>query len=261
LDKFLAAQEANRVVLPAFALMECFTGTDPVDNAKKSLAILLRHQGKVFTMRDVAAMMHAQRVDPARAEVLFDPRSNSEVASHCNLAAWAALGHPEALRDCAELGRSAEAQRVEMLKFAEVFIDWFDGPNPLPKAVDQYRRNQAFSDDMRFNITALIGELDHLVFRHEPVPRAPAFFSEAKDYYRIRYITALFMARFWWQAYRRPSKFSVAEFRQDLIDVTYVTAATYFDGLLTRDNRMRQTYMATKRFLDDFTYLPVAHLV
>jgi len=110
------------------------------------------------------------------------------------------------------------------------------------------------------SLSAAIGKLDWLLFRRESVPRAPPFVRAAKDYYRIRYVTALVMVRLWWLACRRKEKFSAEEFRQDLIDVPYVVAATYFDGLLTTDDRMKRTFWMTQDFLDRFEALPVAYL-
>jgi hypothetical protein len=41
----------------------------------------------------------------------------------------------------------------------------------------------------------------------------------------------------------------IQKLQNDIIDTAYVAYATYFDGLLSNDNKMNEIYLLTKAFL------------
>ncbi len=83
------------------------------------------------------------------------------------------------------------------------------------------------------------------LFSKEKRPSAPDVFYS----YPFRYATAMYCLNLFWTATGDVTTAPTDKVRNDAMDMTYVAYATFFDGLITRDAKLRALYVLTKDFL------------
>jgi hypothetical protein len=81
------------------------------------------------------------------------------------------------------------------------------------------------------------------LFRDDPsVPKIHSTPIKAKDHFLFRSAIAMRLLALWWAENGGIENVRAEALRNDMIDVTYVVCATYWDGLLTKDKKMRAIY-------------------
>jgi len=150
LEGFLSRSPANRVVVVGFALMECFTGGNPIKNATKSLSILSRHPNQVLVLHNARELLRAAPDGDFSPLALVDPRATEDFRLTFALVTAAAAGHPAAVKEVQAMGKSATDKQTEILELANLFVDCFGDGAHMAEEVEAYRRNIPFSDESRF---------------------------------------------------------------------------------------------------------------
>jgi hypothetical protein len=71
-----------------------------------------------------------------------------------------------------------------------------------------------------------------------------------RNNYLFRLATSLHFLMLRWIAAGGITNLEADKLRNDVIDMSYVAYATFFEGLLTRDKKMRATYREVRLFLE-----------
>jgi hypothetical protein len=77
-------------------------------------------------------------------------------------------------------------------------------------------------------------------------------FNDLYNTYIFRYSTAVFVFVIKWITNGGIGGVKPDRLRNDIVDLTYITYATYFDGLLTKDAKAAGIYRDTKELLKEF---------
>jgi hypothetical protein len=71
----------------------------------------------------------------------------------------------------------------------------------------------------------------------------------ARNNYLFRWAVSGYLLIIKWLSEGGYQSLSVEKMQNDIIDVTYVAYASYFDGLLSKDKKMNEVHTLTKAFL------------
>ena len=87
---------------------------------------------------------------------------------------------------------------------------------------------------------------------HPDIPSLPKF-EALKDSYIFRYTVSAYLLGLRWIMDGGLDNVSLDRFRNDMVDMSYVTYSTYFDGLLSCDKKANKLYQDTSAFLKCFS--------
>ena len=73
----------------------------------------------------------------------------------------------------------------------------------------------------------------------------------AKGNYIFRYAAANFFLGLKWISDGGYQNISLKKFENDVTDMSYATYGTYFDGVLSKDLKMKEIYKILKRYIDN----------
>ncbi len=71
----------------------------------------------------------------------------------------------------------------------------------------------------------------------------------ARNNYMFRWAAAGYLLSIRWLAEGGYESLPVRKMQNDIIDMAYVAYATYFDSLLSHDNKMKEIYLQTMAFV------------
>lgn len=247
LHRFLSA--GNMALLSDYATMEVYKG-DSLLNIRRSLEILSKYPRQVLILRPTQVVIRITQVGkrpPAR--LLIDEEQSADFGSFC---AQVYAIDPDRLSPELAMFESKSRQANEFyrgrLDFARMVLDSIDTYRKAfnPDELKRIRTNSFTPelldkmDDHVFSVAVRFMHLNGFVLRTA---------RQAVTNFLFRWSIAAYFLVVGWLSEGGYQSLPLAKMQNDIIDMTYVTYATYFDGLLSRDNKMKQIRLLTEAFL------------
>ena len=139
---------------------------------------------------------------------------------------------------------------VEKVPYAQMVLDaikLYKGAFP-PEQLKLIRQARYFDDDQ-----LLARMMSHIVLVAYRMMRKNGYFirkaAYAKNNYMFRWALAGYLLSMKWLSEGGYESLPIQKLQNDIVDTAYVAYATYFDGLLSNDNKMNEIYLMTKAFL------------
>lgn len=250
LRAFLGQQPENNAVLTDYAWMEIYKG-DPAVALPESLSILSSFSSQVIILKGTKAVGALDPIAPGLANRMIMKGASREfqrtVAAVQRLKEGdrrtlpAVLAHGKAARTQINKVQSDAAQLTPALKELESVF--------TAKGIKEIRTASTYSKSI---IDKALGSADHLYesfrVRHPLRPKA-AKVSSLINAFMWRFSLASVVYVITWirqgsQIKRRPEIIT-----NDLIDLNFATFATYFNELMTGDNRLIDTHIELRTIL------------
>lgn len=254
LAEFLSTDPSHRAVLIDFSAIEGYTG-NPVKNMHKSLAIVSQYPDQVLVLKGAGEIVAMGAIDPNTRFDLVDWNQTRGFAKFCRQLERAKAGDPKYVAAIAELAQAAQEHLAMMETKMAFMVDAFEeiGRMVGPEALRARREKTKLPIEAGEKIITLICHLADSLFANDPaVPKIKGTLAEARHYYTLRYATAGVVLAVLWAQAGGASGARTDRLRNDFVDLSYVTAATYFDGLFTNDKRMSDVYAETVFLIEDF---------
>lgn len=255
LETYLSSDKENIVVFNDFACMESYKG-DAIKNVSKSIEIVSKFPNQVIVLkgtRDVVNLI----LSPSGFHLLEDPKQTRGFKRFCQDVQRAVCGDKMRAEIILRKGQLASkrldamieestkiAKAIKMLEksFQPSHLKVLRKRDKLPsKVIDKI-----FHDIISFAV---------ILFKIHPdiseLPSAP----QIRNTYLFREAISSYLLALWWIAEGGPRNVSAEKLRNDVVDMSYVTYATFFDGLLTKDNKMQQIYKDACFWIEKFCYL------
>jgi hypothetical protein len=242
LETYLSSDKGNIVVFNDYACMEAYKG-DAIKNVSKSIEIVSKFPDQVIVLkgtRDVVNLI----VLPSDVHLLEDPEQTRGFKRFCQDVQRAVCGDKIIAERILRKGQLAskrfDAMRKNATKIAIAIkmLEKYFQPSHL-KALRNKDKLPSKLIDKIFREILLIAAI---LFQNHPdiseLPSAP----QIRDTYLFRNAISSYLLALWWISEGGPRNVSAEKMRNDLVDMGYVTYATFFDGLLTKDNKMQQIY-------------------
>ena len=254
LSEFLSSDTTHRAVLIDFSAMEGYAG-NPVKNMHKSLAIVRQFPNQVLVLKGTGEIVAKGAINPDARFDLVDWNQTRGFAEFGRHLERAKSGDAKYVTAIAELAQAAQAH-LAMMKTKMAFMpDAFEEIRRMigPDALRARREKTKLPLEAGEKIIALICHLADSMFANDPtVPKIQGTLAEVRHYYTFRYATASVMLALRWAQSWGAGGARTDKLRNDFVDLSYVTAATYFDGLLTDDKKMSDVYAETVFLIEDF---------
>jgi hypothetical protein len=257
LRAYLSESTDNYVVLTDYAAMEAYKG-DTLKSIYRSMEILAHHPKQVIVLKGTQDVCGLSGHDAASPERLIDETSTREFPKYCHLLLAAERGDVSLQRQLLELGHEANAHIDRMLQDSPILSSGFEltAKTYSPAELKILRRRENYTPQMLEKLVHNVLLLTAHLFEDHPrvtkLPKGP----EVRNAFIFRYALCSYVLILKWIEVGGAGKAKPETIRNDIVDVNFATFSTYFDGLLTGDNKAREIYADAEFLLRQIFSMP-----
>jgi len=257
LRAYLSESTNNYVVLTDYAAMEAYKG-DTLKSIYRSMEILAHYPNQTIVLKGTQDVCGLCSLDAASPESLIDATQTRGFPKYCHLLLAAERGDLYLQHKLLELGREANAHMDKMLQDSPTLYSGFDlmVQNYSPSELKILRRREHHTPQMLEELVHTILLLTADLFKGHPrvakLPTGP----EVRNTFIFRYALCTCVLILKWIEVGGARKASPEKLRNDIVDVNFATFSTYFDGLLTADNKASEIYLDTEFLLRQIFSMP-----
>jgi hypothetical protein len=244
LEEFLARSKGNFAVVNDYLAMEAYKG-NTMASIFRSMKILTRFPHQVIVLKSTGRIAGLRGGRAGLQRGMIDERQTREFPKFCEALRAAELGNANLQQQILESGRAADNHLDRLLASAPIMRD---GINELRKQFTQnelgsIRKRDPFPSSLIHKATKFMTELTLLTISRHPNP-PPPFRSpdEMWNSFHFRHAVCAFVWSLDWIGNGGAENVRADRLRNDLVDVIFSTYATFFDGLMSRDDKVRRVY-------------------
>ena len=250
LDVFLQARMSNFAVLTDFVAMEAYKG-DTLIGIHKSLEIVSRYPSQVIVLKN---SVHACKLSGRRKALqkrLIDKSQTTGFSLFVERLLMAKNGHLAYEEEILAKGHDADEHFTKMLNEA---ITMKPAMEELGREYSKMERRalrdkRDYTPDLAEKIITTVLEIAGWMYQDSPHVKSMPYSHELPNTYPFRYCLACYLL-----VLNRVSQGGVlgtapSKLRNDFADMGIVAYATFFDGLMTSDQRMSELFYETSTIL------------
>lgn len=248
LEAFFKADPENRIVLINIAELESYSG-DTIKNISQALSILSRYPGQVLCQKHALELLRMGQINSDEPLSLIDQEKTRNFKRHCEKIRLAANGDVKMLAELSQVGDSANVHLDLISQDGTRFIE------PLIKSVKKCMTPEALRafrngeecplTDHQRSIEAIFTLGQSLLKNDHTIPQLHRVAYLARNYYKLRFAAAMWSTALLRVVDGGAPGISPRTLRNDLLDLSYVVAATYYDGIMTNDQRLTKVFTLT----------------
>lgn len=247
-EEFFNDDPGNRAVWINIGELESYSG-DAVINLSKALSIISRYPKQVLCQKSALELLTIGQIDPAQRSMLIDDQKTQGFEQYCKNVQSAANGDLKMLAYIRNNERNAKNQLSEIIKDSETLI--------LPliesvKKVATVEGLQAYRDgkpcparEHRITNEAIYILGQNFFSKVSAFPQLHRVAYLARHYYKFRFAAALWSTAFLRLVEGGANGIRPDKLSNDLLDISYVVSATYYDGIMTNDDRQSKVFNLT----------------
>ena len=243
LREYLSKSSKNFVVVTDYACMEVYK-SNSIDSICRSMEILAQYPKQVIVLKGTSVVCGLKGRRAGLQRRLIDDQQTQEFREFCRHLITARHGDLSIQRQLLEHGRAAtaninriQADSANLLNAISAYANDFTDTE-----VRVLRKGLPFTKEMadKFirNVLLIAGNMfkDH--------PRVKKF-PKAKEFpntFIFRAALCAYLLTLRWISDGGAQSAKPAKMRNDIVDVSFAAYATFFDGVLTKDKKLRGIY-------------------
>ena len=251
LDAFLSSNVNNYVVLTDYAAMEAYKG-DTLKSIYKSMSIVSRFPNQVLILKSTRIVCGLKSSAKGMQKRLIDSSQTKDFNIFCKQLKRAEHGNTAYQAPLLEHGKAATEHIDSMLNDAAGIIDSISEiSKEYSKEELKIFRTQThpYTQDMIGKIKKHILIMSTSLIKNHPNASNKYNSVELGGSYIFRYSLCCYLLTLDWISHGGASGVNDKRIRNDIVDMTFVAYATFFDGLLTNDSKANVIYQEAKLIL------------
>ena len=242
---YLRLDKRNKVVFCDYACMEAYKG-NALNNISRAIEIVSQFSEQVVVLKGTRDVIKLTLLGND-LELLKDPVQTKEFKIFCFGVERAIQGDVALTDQILNNGKIASDHFAKMCSDALLVAHGIKGLSSSfkPEHLSALKRKEDLKPEVIDKIIKDIMLLAVFLFRDHPdvheIPQTP----QVKDSYIFRFAISTYFLSLHWICNGGPGDVKRDKLRNDIVDMSYVTYATFFDGLLTNDNKMKEIYQET----------------
>lgn len=253
LREYLSKSKANVAVLTDYAAMEAYKG-DTLVSIYNSMSVLAEFSEQVIILKNTLITCGLNGRGGGLQKRLIDTSQTKEFRLYCERLAAAKAGNTALQRQLLDLGQEATRHLERMLSDAEVLPTVIED---IARAhtVDELRilrTGAPYSDEMvKKLMTAVLHTAATMFEGHPSVPARPDR-EDLPNTYIFRAALCAYLLTLDWISVGGATAARGANattIRNDMVDVNFAAYATFFDGLLSSDEKVQRIHAEARLFL------------
>lgn len=243
LRKYLSKSTTNFVVLTDYAAMEAYKGNTLV-SIYRSMDILTEFPKQVIVLKGTQAVCGLRGRRAGLQRRLIDHQQTREFYIYCKHLLSAKNGDRSLQTQLLDLGREATAHMDRVLTDAEKMAERIETVTATftKDELKALRTRGKMPDGLDEKIIQNIMWVAGFLFNDHPrAGRLPPW-NEAPNTFIFRLAICLYLWALDWISVGGAKGAKSTTIRNDMVDLSFAAYATFFDGLLTSDQKLLQLY-------------------
>ncbi|MBU4343976.1 MAG: hypothetical protein L6247_00880 [Desulfobacteraceae bacterium] len=245
LTDYLRSDKRNFVVFSDYACMEAYKG-NAIKNISKSIEIVSQFPDQVIVLKGTRDIVKLSLL-PDGLNKFEDPIQTREFKIFCLGVSRAVQGDLALASQVLQKGQLATEHFNKILKDTEAIAK---GIKELTKSFKHdhlraLRKKEKLEPEVINRIIRDILLTAGFLFRDHPDVDERPQASQLPNSYILRYAVSAYLLALQWISDGGPGTVKRKKLRNDYVDMLYVAYATFYDGLLTRDAKMKGIYEET----------------
>jgi hypothetical protein len=254
LRAYLSRSTNNFAVITDYAAMEAYKGNTLV-SIFRSMAILAEFPRQVIILKTTGVVCGLSGRRAGLQRRMIDKGQTVGFQKFCLDLRAAELGDASRREQLLDLGRAADVQMDRMLADATIMPKAIAGiANSFTDAeLKIIRTGLPLSDQLVRKMLERIVVLAETLYSQHPQPTLVRNVEELPNTFLFRSALCAFVWALDWISVGGPKSVKIERLRNDLVDVNFATFATYFDGLLSMDEKPLKIHQRAAFMLDAIT--------
>lgn len=248
---YLAASKQNFALLTDYAAMEAYKGNTLV-GIQRAMEVLVEFPGQVIVLKSTSVACGLSGKSAGLQRRLIDHPQTEFFKTFCVYLKLAAQGNREIQGQLLQKGRDAEEHLQTVLEKAAQL------PGVIDRLAQEFTSSELQIIRSRSPWTGAILDkfvgrafaLAQQIFRTHPQAGAIPPFEEVPNTFIFRASVCSTVWSFMLFETGGAHGKKPQRLRNDMVDLSYATFATYFDGLMTLDRRLAAIHYATKQCVE-----------
>jgi len=255
LRSYLGASQSNFAVLNDYASMEAYKG-NTLTSIYRSMEIASEFPRQMIVLKPTGRICALMGRSQGLQRRMIDERQTRDFPTFCKRLQAARDGDVYFQEQLLESGRVADGQMDRILADAPI----------LPRAIKELRKtftpeelkiirlDEPFTQTLIEKSMKFIVELTlDTMSNHPSPPRRIRSADELQNTFLFRHSVATFVWSLDWIARGGADGVRPDRMRNDTVDVIFATYATFFDGLISNDEKAQRIYRGAKFIISMLT--------
>ena len=248
---FLQVSHDNVAVLTDYAWIEAYKGNSVV-SIQKSMTVAKDFPEQVIVLKSTRAICGIDPRAPGMARSMA--RKGRDFRDTVVGLEQAAAGHPEALQQIVDHGKVADRQMAKLLADAADLPVVFQAMLRTfftQEEIAHIRSDRPYTLALIQKIFEVTDALADVFYkRHPDKPRPPSRRARFDAFiYRHALAALLYFLR--WIHEGSPLEKAAEKVRNDIVDISFATYGTFFNGVMTDDRKVQQLHMELRVVLGE----------
>ncbi|MFA5049347.1 MAG: hypothetical protein WC516_10050 [Patescibacteria group bacterium] len=242
---YLKSNKENMVVFCDYACMEAYKG-NAIENISRSIEIVSKFPDQVVVLKGTRDIIKLTLSDN-HLGLLEDLSQTREFKIFCLSVERAIHGDVTLANQILDNGKIASDHFARLRKDALLVAQGIRGFTKSYKS-DQLvalRKKEELKFEVIDKVIKHIMLLAATLFKNHPDVQEFPQFPQVRNSYIFRFAISAYLLNLRWISDGGIENVNLDRLRNDVVDMNYVTYATFFDGLLTKDNKMEEIYQET----------------
>jgi hypothetical protein len=251
LEEYLAKSKDNYVVFTDFAGMEIYKH-NALNNLLCKLEIVSRYPYQVIVLKGTREIVSITLGSNELPQILINNEQTAGFPDFCNHIKSAYKDDKLLLGEV--LSNESFSSQYLNKELTKNYPNIISMVKEFAKSCDRLhlkalRNGKELHPDILENMNKRIILLTLYVFKKYFNVKVRPEFDSVKNSYIFRNIVSIFLWSLRWIKDGGIDQISEEKIRNDIVDMSYVTYATYFDGLLSLDKKLNAIYIDTLNYL------------
>lgn len=250
LSALLSISADNRAVLTDYAWMEAYK-TDPVRSIGERLSVLQNHPQQVIVLKSSKALAALDARAPGLANRMISPRVSRDLQQTFQALEQARSGDAQVIAQILQHGANANEQMNRITEGVPEILAALPEMQESIFTQEELRRCRTGAGYTPLMVRKILGSADQIFELLVRMHRPRGVTRRARNdmfLYRFALATTIYLLR--WIRSGSPKQRSHSKVRNDFIDLNFATVGTYFNGLMTEDQRARDVHLELRVVLE-----------
>jgi hypothetical protein len=240
---YLSKSPRNFAVLTDYASMEAYKGNTLVSICR-SMQILANFPRQVIILKGTQTVCGLKGRSSGLQRRMIDETQTRGFGEWCRKLAAAERGDIRLQNQLLELGREATTQMDRILADARKFSPGLEEVSKTftPVELKTLRTDAPYTEELFGKIIGNILIMAAFMFADHPrVAKLPPI-AELPNTFIFRVALCAYLLALRWISVSGARNVNPERIRNDIVDLNFAAVATFFDGILTSDVKVRQIY-------------------
>jgi hypothetical protein len=244
LRAYLSKSASNFAVLTDYAAMESYKG-DTLVNIFRNMEVIADFPKQVIILKPTGVICGLRGRRAGLQRRMIDDSQTRDFQSYCDALHAAKGGNESARKQLLAYGHDADAHLNRMLADAMTMPEIIDDITEIfsDDELKIIRNGKPFTDSLIAKFLENVAMMTRSLYQQHPNATVVADTDELTNAILFRFALCSFVWALDWIAVGDPKGVKAERIRNDIVDVNFATFATYFDSLMSMDNKTIRIYM------------------